>query len=130
MATRSCGTLAQAGCLRADSRPEEGSEDARCHFGRWDLDKPETLPEAFDGAKTLFLLTHYLDDMVALQHNAIAAARAAGVTHVVKVSAFAASDHSKGADRSMALSRREGTAGIWAGLDDAAASHTISCRIC
>jgi uncharacterized protein YbjT (DUF2867 family) len=43
----------------------------------------------------LFLLTHYLEDMVALQHNAIAAARAAGVTHVVKVSAFAASDHSK-----------------------------------
>ena len=33
--------------------------------------------------------------MVALQHNAIAAARAAGVTQVVKVSAFAASDHSR-----------------------------------
>jgi len=60
-----------------------------------DLGKPETLPVAFEGAKTLFLLTHYLDDMVALQHNAIAAARAAGMTHVVKVSAFAASDHSK-----------------------------------
>ena len=60
-----------------------------------DLGKPETLPAAFEGAKTLFLLTHYLEDMVELQHNAIAAARAAGVTHVVKVSAFAASDHSK-----------------------------------
>ena len=33
--------------------------------------------------------------MVELQHNAIVAARAAGVTHVVKVSAFAASDHSR-----------------------------------
>jgi uncharacterized protein YbjT (DUF2867 family) len=33
--------------------------------------------------------------MVTLQHNAIVAARAAGVTHVVKVSAFAASDHSR-----------------------------------
>ena len=33
--------------------------------------------------------------MVELQHNAIAAARDAGVTHVVKVSAFATSDHSK-----------------------------------
>jgi len=53
------------------------------------------LPEAFEGTKTLFLLTHYLEDMVELQHNAIAAARAAGVNHVVKVSAFAASDHSK-----------------------------------
>src|SRR5262249_472980 len=60
-----------------------------------DLGKPETLPEAFEGTKTLFLLTHYLEDMVELQHNAIAAARAAGVNHVVKVSAFAASDHSK-----------------------------------
>ena len=60
-----------------------------------DLGKPDTLPAAFVGVKSLFLLTHYLDDMVALQHNAIAAARAAGVAHVVKVSAFAASDHSK-----------------------------------
>jgi uncharacterized protein YbjT (DUF2867 family) len=33
--------------------------------------------------------------MVELQHNAIVAARAAGVGHVVKVSAFAASDHSR-----------------------------------
>ena len=72
---------------------------ARKHSGiTWvagDLGKPNTLPSAFEGAETLFLLTHYLDDMVELQHNAIAAARAAGVTHVVKVSAFAASDHSK-----------------------------------
>jgi len=60
-----------------------------------DLGKPETLPAAFDGAQTLFLLTHYLEDMVELQHNAIDAARAAGVNHVVKVSAFAASDHSR-----------------------------------
>ena len=60
-----------------------------------DLGKPETLPGLFEGVKTLFLLTHYLEDMVELQHNAIAAARAAGVTHVVKVSAFATSDHSK-----------------------------------
>ena len=60
-----------------------------------DLGKPATLPSAFEGTEALFLLTHYLDDMVELQHNAIAAAVAAGVNHVVKVSAFAASDHSK-----------------------------------
>jgi uncharacterized protein YbjT (DUF2867 family) len=60
-----------------------------------DLARPETLTTAFDGAKTLFLLTSYYEDMVELQHNAIAAARAAGVTHVVKVSAFSASGHSK-----------------------------------
>jgi uncharacterized protein YbjT (DUF2867 family) len=60
-----------------------------------DLAKPETLTTAFEGAQKLFLLTSYYEDMVTLQHNAIAAARAAGVTHVVKVSAFAASDHSR-----------------------------------
>ena len=59
-----------------------------------DLARPETLTTAFEGCTTVFLLTHYFEDMVALQHNAIAAARVAGVTHVVKVSAFAASDHS------------------------------------
>jgi len=60
-----------------------------------DLARPETLAAAFEGAQKLFLLTHYYEDMVELQHNAIVAARAAGVAHVVKVSAFAASDHSK-----------------------------------
>jgi uncharacterized protein YbjT (DUF2867 family) len=60
-----------------------------------DLARPETLPTAFEGAKTVFLLTHYFEDMVELQHNAIAAARAEGVAHVVKVSAFAASGHSR-----------------------------------
>src|SRR5688572_26060477 len=60
-----------------------------------DLATPETLATAFAGVKTVFLLTHYFEDMVALQRNAIAAARAAGVTRVVKVSAFAASAHSK-----------------------------------
>src|SRR5689334_5911713 len=44
-----------------------------------DLAKTETLTTAFEGAKSLFLLTHYLEDMVELQHNAIVAARAAGV---------------------------------------------------
>ena len=60
-----------------------------------DLARPETLPAAFEGIKSLFLLTHYFEDMVELQHNAIVAALAAGVTHVVKVSAFAATPHSR-----------------------------------
>ena len=92
-----------------------------------DLGKPETLRAAFEGTKTLFLLTHYLEDMVALQHNAIAAARAAGVTHVVKVSAFAASDHSKapiggGTITSRRSCRNRGWHGRCSG-------RTISCRI-
>jgi len=60
-----------------------------------DLSRPETLNAAFKGVEKLFLLTHYYEDMVELQHNAIVAARAAGVTHVVKVSAFAATPHSR-----------------------------------
>ena len=60
-----------------------------------DLSKPGTLTSAFEGARTLFLLTSYYEDMVELQHNAISAARAAGATYVVKISAFAASDHSR-----------------------------------
>jgi uncharacterized protein YbjT (DUF2867 family) len=56
-----------------------------------DLARPETLASAFEGAQKLFLLTSYYEDMIELQRNAIAAARAAGVTHVVKVSAFASS---------------------------------------
>ena len=59
-----------------------------------DLARPETLKTAFEGAETVFLLTHYFEDMVELQHNAIESARVAGVTSVVKLSAFAASDHS------------------------------------
>src|SRR5262249_34728062 len=60
-----------------------------------DLAKPETLPAAFEGAKTLFLVSSIGEDTVALQHNAIEAAREAGVTHIVKLSAFGATDHSK-----------------------------------
>ena len=59
-----------------------------------DLAKPETLPTAFKGAKTLFLVSSIGEDTVALQHNAIEAARNAGMTHIVKLSAFGASGHS------------------------------------
>jgi len=60
-----------------------------------DLAKPDTLPTAFRGVKTLFLNSAISEDLVALQNNGVAAARAAGVKHVVKLSAFGASDHSK-----------------------------------
>jgi len=36
-----------------------------------DLAKPETLPAAFKGTKTLFLVSGIGEDTVALQHNAI-----------------------------------------------------------
>jgi len=59
-----------------------------------DLAKPGTLPSVFAGCATLFLLTGNGEDAATLQHHAIAAAREAGVTHVVKLSAFGASAHS------------------------------------
>ena len=60
-----------------------------------DLAKPETLPGVFAGCTELFLLTgNNIENFSELQSNAIAAARQAGVTHVVKLSAFGASPHS------------------------------------
>lgn len=53
------------------------------------------LRAVFAGADRLFLLTGNSEDMVRLQKNAIAAARAAEVKHVVKLSALGATDHSK-----------------------------------
>ena len=89
--------LSQAGIpARALARnPAKGQTLPGITWVAGDLSRPETLAPVFAGADTLFLLTHYYEDMIELQHNAIVAARAAGVTHVVKVSAFAASDHSR-----------------------------------
>ena len=47
-----------------------------------DLSKPETLRAAFEGAKTMFLVSSIGEDTVELQHNGIEAARNAGVTHI------------------------------------------------
>ena len=89
--------LSQAGVgARALARnPQKAQKLPGITWVAGDLSRPETLTTAFQGVKTLYLNTSYYEGMVALQHNAIAAARAAGVTHVVKVSAFAASDHSR-----------------------------------
>ncbi len=59
-----------------------------------DLAKPETLGSAFAGCTKLFLLTGNSENASELQRHAIAAARQAGVAHVVKLSAFGASAHS------------------------------------
>jgi uncharacterized protein YbjT (DUF2867 family) len=59
-----------------------------------DLANRDSLKKAFEGVRTFFLVTGIAEDMVAVQNNGIAAARAAGVKHIVKLSAFGASDHS------------------------------------
>ncbi|EMR04456.1 SDR family oxidoreductase [Cesiribacter andamanensis] len=53
-----------------------------------DLSDPESLRRAMQGVRKLFLLSSPSDRQVELQHNAIEAARAAGVAHIVKVSAL------------------------------------------
>src|SRR3989442_1429830 len=60
-----------------------------------DLREADSLASLFRGADRMFLLTSNSEDMRTLQVNAIRAARAAGVAHVVKGSALGASDHSK-----------------------------------
>jgi uncharacterized protein YbjT (DUF2867 family) len=52
-----------------------------------DLDQPDSLPAAFAGISSVFLLTTQSPRQEAQERAAIAAARAAGVAHVVKVSA-------------------------------------------
>ena len=59
-----------------------------------DLGKPATLPSHFAGCTTLFLLSGNGENAGDLQHNALVAARQAGIAHVVKLSAFGASSRS------------------------------------
>ena len=60
-----------------------------------DLADRESLPDIFAGAERLFLLTGNIENMVPLQKNAIRAAEEAEISHIVKLSALGASDHSK-----------------------------------
>jgi len=75
--------------------PQKGEKLPGITWVAGDLARPETLPMAFEGAKTLFLNSAISEDLVALQNNGVAAARSAGVRLIVKLSAFGASDHSK-----------------------------------
>jgi uncharacterized protein YbjT (DUF2867 family) len=59
-------------------------------FVMGDLTDPKSLDAAFKGAQKLFLLTSAAPNQVELQHNAIEAAKRAGIQHVVKLSAMGA----------------------------------------
>src|SRR5262249_2015011 len=75
--------------------PEKAPSLPGITWGYGDLGKPETLPAAFAGCDTLFLNSSIDLNLVALQHNAIEAARDAGVNHIVKLSAFGVTPHAK-----------------------------------
>lgn len=55
-----------------------------------DLTQPATLDAAFKGGTKLFLLSAAAPNQVEMQHNAIEAAKKAGIKHVVKLSALGA----------------------------------------
>ena len=55
-----------------------------------DFAQPETLAAAFDGIKRLSLLCAFADKMVALELGAVAAAKRAGICHIVKISVIGA----------------------------------------
>lgn len=89
--------LSEAGVeARALSRnPPRKSEFHNITWVEADLADSDSLEEAFSGCEKLFLLTGNTEKMVRLQKNAITAATEAGITHVVKISALGASEHSK-----------------------------------
>ena len=83
---------------RALSRaPSRGEALPRVEWAKADLAEPETLYPAFDGVDRLFLLTGNVRSMAQLQKNAVDEAVAAGVDHVVKLSARGAQPQSKSA---------------------------------
>lgn len=91
--------LSEAGVeTRALSRdPSRGETLPHVEWAEADLAAPETLPPVFDGVDRLFLLTGNVRPMARLQTNAIDEAVAAGVEHVVKLSARGAQPESKSA---------------------------------
>lgn len=59
-----------------------------------DFTRPATLQAAFAGVDTLFLLFPLVPDMIAMARNAVAAAKAAGVKHIVRSSGAGADSRS------------------------------------
>ena len=70
-----------------------------------DYDAPETLEAAFAGVERAFLLVPFVEDFDALVPRVLSVAKAAGVQHVVKMSAAGAD-----AEAPMALARKHGLA--------------------
>jgi uncharacterized protein YbjT (DUF2867 family) len=89
--------LAEQGVpVRALARqPRQGEPLPGVEWVEGDLADRDSFIRHLDGCERLFLLSGNGDAMVRLQKNAVRAARDAGLLHVVKLSAFGASDHSR-----------------------------------
>jgi uncharacterized protein YbjT (DUF2867 family) len=80
---------------QAATRLRERGAGGAIEWVQGDLSAPDTLSPALDGVESAFLLSAAEPRQVELEENFIAAARSAGVVHVVKLSALgAASDAS------------------------------------
>lgn len=82
--------LAQGQACTALSSREDVFLPDGVHLVRGDLRDPGSLQRAMAGVDRLFLLLPLVPDMMALDAHAVHAARAAGVRHVVRLSAIAA----------------------------------------
>ncbi|MCI0435014.1 MAG: NAD(P)H-binding protein [Gemmatimonadetes bacterium] len=85
----------QEDVLAISRNPPAGSSVGAVRWARIDLEDRGAVREACNGARALFVCTSNDERMVRLQKNTIRAARDAGVSRIVKLSALGASDHSK-----------------------------------
>jgi uncharacterized protein YbjT (DUF2867 family) len=72
--------------VRAMTRSSNPDVDGVASVVRADLGDPESLVPAFAGVQRVFLVSSPVKEQVELETNAIVAAEAAGVEHIVKVS--------------------------------------------
>src|SRR4028119_592996 len=71
-------------------RKAESLKSEKVSLTEFDTDKPETIEAAFQGVHKVFLLTPLVPNMVELSANLVAAAKKAGVKHIIKSSGMGA----------------------------------------
>jgi uncharacterized protein YbjT (DUF2867 family) len=71
-------------------RKAESLKSERVSLTEFDTDKPKTIEAAFQGVDKVFLLTPLVPNMVELSANLVAAAKKAGVKHIIKSSGMGA----------------------------------------
>ncbi len=102
-------SLAQAGAdVRAGVRDLGKAADlaeAGAELVRLDWSDPSSIAAAFEGVERLFLLTPFVEEPFPMVEAAVAAARSAGVKHIVRMSAAGAD-----ASADFALAREHGRA--------------------
>ncbi len=89
------GELRAAGVPLAAMSSRAGSTIEGVDVRHGDFSNPASLERAFAGVRTLFLLLPLVPTKLALAKNAVAAARAAGVRHIVRSSGMGADPDSR-----------------------------------